>query len=605
MDERLTSDRRNVGRVSGVRIACYRDFTSAHSTTAQSRITPYSIGSAPLLPLSRCATHLFPSPLSPHGPTPRSRSILCDTIAPLHEPKTTPMCLGRSYKDAINALSSLQSNLATGKAARFLDVLPQPWRLLSLNEMLEYSRRLGYAPHDFNRLNVIHIAGTKGKGSTCAFTESILSRYRGPDSISKIGMFTSPHLVSVRERIRIDGEPISKSKFAHYFFEVWDRLSSTTSDWGEYPTLQPSAEVKPLYFKYLTLLSFHVFMCENVDTAIYEVGIGGRHDCTNIVRRPSVAAVTSLGIDHSFILGDTIESIAWNKAGIFKRGCPAVVCEQPDYPQSMDIVEREARATEVSSFEVVHASTVPAHVFLGLAGDFQHRNAAVAVAIARTHLRQLGIDVGLLNAGKNTVTDENASFSLPDAFVRGLACVRWDGRCQTIRNSPGYDRVTWYIDGAHTVESIRGACAWFRGAVTRYDVPRVLLFNQQERDKATQLLQHLYESMRETPQMAFDHVVFTTNVTWGDGSSNPDLVSMKMSKDEAENMVVQKKLAEQWAALDVQHGLSAQKHIFPNIEKSLRFIHSLTNDKRDVEVFVCGSLYLVGGVLAVLKGIRD
>ncbi|RKP30856.1 FolC bifunctional protein [Metschnikowia bicuspidata] len=515
------------------------------------------------------------------------------------------MRLGRSYKDAINALNSLQSNFAAVQAARFLDVLPQQRSMLSLNEVLEYSRRLGYAPDDFNRLNVIHIAGTKGKGSTCAFTESILSRYRGQDSISKIGLFTSPHLVSVRERIRIDGEPISKSKFAHYFFEVWDRLSSTTSDAGQCPTLQPSAEVKPMYFKYLTLLSFHVFMCENVDTAIYEVGVGGRYDCTNIVRRPSVAAVTSLGIDHTFMLGDTIESIAWNKAGIFKRGCSAVVCEQPDYPQSMDIVEREARATGVSSFEVVHASAVPAHVRLGLAGDFQHRNAAVAVAIARTHLRQLGIDFGLLNAGTDTITDGDASFALPDAFVRGLACARWDGRCQTIRNSPGYDRVTWYIDGAHTVESIRGACAWFRGAVTRCDVPRVLLFNQQNRDNTTQLLQHLYEGVRETPQVAFDHVVFTTNVTWGDGSSNPDFVSMNVSKDVVDKMVVQKKLAEWWAALDVQHGLSAHKHIFPNIEKSLRFIHSLTNDKWDVEVFVCGSLHLVGGVLAVLKGIRD
>lgn len=90
---------------------------------------------------------------------------------------------------------------------------------LSINEVREYTSRLGYAPRDFNKLNIIHVTGTKGKGSTCAFTESILKQYQ-PEYISKIGLYTSPHLKSVRERIRINGQPIDKELFAKYFWSM-------------------------------------------------------------------------------------------------------------------------------------------------------------------------------------------------------------------------------------------------------------------------------------------------------------------------------------------------------------------------------------------------
>lgn len=502
------------------------------------------------------------------------------------------MRTARTYKDAITLLNSLQSNFAAIEAAKALNISPAKRSELSINEVREYIRRLGYQPKDFNKLNIIHVTGTKGKGSTCAFTESILSQYRNSGHINKIGLFTSPHLKSVRERIRLNGSPITESKFTKYFYEVWDKLSSTTSDPEEFPTLQPCDKVKPMYFKYLTVLSFHVFLSEGVDTAIYEVGVGGKYDSTNIIDKPTVAAITSLGIDHTHMLGNTIEAISWNKAGIYKPNCPAIASEQREYPESLKIVEEVANENKVSSFEVVPEALIPRDLELGLAGDFQKLNAAVAVKAAKIHLEHLGVE--------NINTDD-----LPDEFVVGLETARWDGRCQIIKNYKDYEGISWYIDGAHTMESINVASNWYVGASSVCDKPKVLLFNQQSRENAKDLLERLYDVAVKPSKAKFDHVIFTTNITWSDGSYNNDLVSMNNSKDDIDKLVIQKELASKWDSLDKENGFSARKHIFPDIETSLKFIKSLSADKQEAEVFVCGSLHLVGGFLTVLEGKRD
>ena len=180
-------------------------------------------------------------------------------------------------------------------------------------------------PSDFDRLKPIHIAGTKGKGSTSAFVSAILSQYRPSARPSKIGLYTSPHLRFVRERIQLNNQPISEEKFARYFFDVWDRLEAAAKS-AETPTDAPT---KPVYFRYLTLMALHAYLEEGVDTAVVECGIGGEYDSTNILARPSVTAVTSLGIDHVAMLGSTLPEIAWHKAGIFKENVPAFTVPQP------------------------------------------------------------------------------------------------------------------------------------------------------------------------------------------------------------------------------------------------------------------------------------
>ncbi|KAJ1678740.1 Folylpolyglutamate synthetase, partial [Spiromyces aspiralis] len=229
----------------------------------------------------------------------------------------------RSYESAIVDLNNLQTNAAT------LEMIRKSRGALnrfSLPEMTAFLEKLGYEPSHFNKLNVIHVSGTKGKGSTCAFVNSILRNagIRSVDDPSgarklKVGLYTSPHLVEVRERICIDGKPITHEMFAKYFYAVWDKLKAPE------PPLRlvsESSPQMPMYFMYLTLMCLHVFLQEKVDVAILEVGMGGEYDNTNIVPRPVVCGVTSLGLDHQYVLGETLPEIAYHKGGIAKPGVP-------------------------------------------------------------------------------------------------------------------------------------------------------------------------------------------------------------------------------------------------------------------------------------------
>lgn len=217
-----------------------------------------------------------------------------------------------TYNEAIKALNGLQTNASVLKKA-------QEERLKKyVNNNVQQVRNClelsGITADDLNSLKVIHVSGTKGKGSTCAFTESIL-RHHG----LKTGFYSSPHLVSATERIRIDGRPLSQEKFAKYFWQVYDKVVKDQDD-------------KPAYFKFLTILAFNVFIKENVDVAVIEVGIGGAFDSTNVVDRPIAVGITLLDYDHVKVLGNSIEEIAWHKAGIMKPGTLAFI--NPNQPES-------------------------------------------------------------------------------------------------------------------------------------------------------------------------------------------------------------------------------------------------------------------------------
>ena len=183
----------------------------------------------------------------------------------------------------------------------------------SIDAMHDYLARLQL---DVSRLKVVHVAGTKGKGSTCTMVESIL-RTKG----YRTALYTSPHLVDVRERIRINGALLPKEDFSRFFWEVHEQLRHT----ADAPSTRFPA--MPGYFRFLTLLAFKVFLSLGVDVAVIEVGLGGRLDATNVVS-PLVCGITSLDYDHTNVLGNTLAEIAFEKAASLKSSLHSAVVQR-------------------------------------------------------------------------------------------------------------------------------------------------------------------------------------------------------------------------------------------------------------------------------------
>lgn len=420
----------------------------------------------------------------------------------------------RGYAEAIDALNSLQSNAATIEAVRrsgkTVNEFNEP-------EMTEYLERIGHKRADLDRIHVIHITGTKGKGSTAAFCDALLRQVR-PAGSGKIGLYTSPHMVAVRERIRIDGVPLSESDFSKYFWEVWDSLEARPERQFEMTPL------RPVYFRFMTLLAFHVFISLQVSATLLEVGIGGMYDSTNIVQHPVVTGVSPLGLDHTAILGNTLEEIAVQKAGIFKQDAPAYSSEQPQ--AALAELEKYAKKVRASEFHVVRQLPGIETVALGLPGDHQQINASLAVALVQAFASS---DVGrAIYPGAEAQLGANDDCALSPAVRRGLEQAFWPGRCQTV---PAAETAgaNYYLDGAHTVESIELCVRWFAHQVAEHRAPHMLVFNCTNGRSGRVLLgaalselEKLLDGGSDAPKHArtfFNRVYFCTNNTFAHGGS--------------------------------------------------------------------------------------
>lgn len=392
----------------------------------------------------------------------------------------------------------------------------------------------------------------------------------------------------MRERIQINNQPLSEDDFAKYFFQLWDRMEDAAQAKG----LPTDTSAKPTYFRFLTLMAFHTYMSEGVDTAIIECGIGGEYDSTNILVTPTVTGITSLGIDHVNILGNTIEEIAWHKGGIMKSNVPAFTVPQPAPAQ--EVLQQRA-ASKCVTLQVVPTDLSLSNIPLGLAGDFQLSNASLAVQIASAHLCAL----------KKPVHPPPASLLSPE-IIRGLKQARWPGRCEIRREK----NIIWHIDCGHTLESIQAGAKWFGshlcsssfslGTSSPSRETRILLFNQQIRD-ANALARVLHRNLADAlPKDAqpFTHAIFCSNLTFRTVGLCPDLQSLKTASSALEELTVQKGLADTWHQLDAKAAVSVVR----TIEEAVECVRDVAERMGgEAKVLATGSVHLVGGLLEVLE----
>jgi dihydrofolate synthase/folylpolyglutamate synthase len=305
-------------------------------------------------------------------------------------------------------------------------------------------------------LRVIHIAGTNGKGSVCAILESVL-RAAG----YRTGFYLSPHLFNIRERVRVQGRWISEKDFALYFSRA----------------LKADSERVLSYFELMTSVAFQYFAAEGVDVAVLETGLGGRFDATNVIQRPLASVITSIDYDHMQWLGKTLSSIAFEKAGIIKEGCP-VLCPglHKDALRGISSRARVVKAPLTVVRRPLRVKTVQWKknrqqlidgdgkiMNLGLLGERQPMNAALARAVLDAVKAEL------------PVTDA--------AWRRGLEAVAWPGRFHVLN----FKRGIAIVDGAHNPQAARALartlkaspwsktrCLWIIGMMKDKDAAAIL-----------------------------------------------------------------------------------------------------------------------------------
>lgn len=310
----------------------------------------------------------------------------------------------------------------------------RPVRMAALLEAAQFSQTF----------TAVHVAGTKGKGSTCAMLAAALHA-----NGYHVGLYTSPHLIDIRERFMIDGQPISSDAFAAHVESLL-------------PVLRSVPDVG--YTEVLTLIGLTYFARCGVDIGVIETHMGGRFDPTRLIT-PSVSVITTLGYDHTDLLGTTLPEIAWHKAGILKAGVPAISMSQP--PEAAAVLREEAESVgasltlwqEGTDYHPLPASLEGQAVILG---DGRRFETALIGQHQATNL------AGVI-AALDTLRD-HAGLTLDDTRTQaGLRAVRWPGRLEVVRERP-----LVLLDGAHNPESAQA----LRESITALfpQRPRVLVY---------------------------------------------------------------------------------------------------------------------------------
>ena len=445
-----------------------------------------------------------------------------------------------NYDAAVRYLLSLGRELAAptqAAAAKF-----------NLENITILTERLGRPQSAYSS---IHIAGTNGKGSTAAFLEAILRRR------FRTGLYISPHLEKINERIRVNGEEIGDDDFAATFTRVHVVIEELLA--------QGKLRAHPTYFECVTAMAFEYFAQRQVQYGIFEVGLGGRLDATNILT-PAVTIITNVSFDHENFLGHSLREIAGEKAGILKTGVPVVMAGQ--LPAAREVILNRARELGCpvietdTAYEVVdlpreaktQGESEPGHfrasvcevasgwcvkIAPSLSGRHQLKNAVNAIAAAR-----------LLQGGGIRITDED--------LARGLADTVWPGRLERLQSRPAV-----YLDGAHNPAAARELAAFIN---ENFAGRKIFLIYGALRDK----------SVDEIAGLIFP---LATEVILTEASTPRAISALELEK--------------------IAGHYAAKLTVMAQAERA--FEYAVRRAEPDDTIFITGSLYLVGQLRAYWK----
>ena len=311
------------------------------------------------------------------------------------------------------------------------------------------------------KMRIIHVAGTNGKGSVCAYLDGMLRSEQ-----KRTGLFTSPHLVKINERIVIDGQMISDERFLEVFEETMQAVDKMKEAGLSHPT----------FFEFLFGMAVLAFAESGVEYAVLETGLGGRLDATNAVESPAASVITSIGFDHEQYLGDTLEKIASEKAGIIKPHVPVYYAQTTG--ESDSVIEKEAKkrgsfckkigkdAYEILGIEDKHIAFSCASAYYGTTtwklnniGTYQPGNALLAMEVMRYLFKENGH---------------------PQEWRTALAGVKWAGRMEEILPKV-------YVDGAHNVSAIQA----FARSVPKNPDGNIILFSAVKDKEYEEMISYL------------------------------------------------------------------------------------------------------------------
>lgn len=396
---------------------------------------------------------------------------------------------------------------------------------------------------------IVHVAGTNGKGSTCAYMNSVLT-----EAGYKVGMFTSPHLVSVRERIRINHNLISEQEFTEVFHKLNEQIESVP-------------DYIPTFYEFLFFMAMLYFESQKTDIIILETGLGGRLDATNVIDAPKVAVITEIGKDHMEYLGDTFEKIAEEKAGIIKQGSSVVY--SGNRQETAEVIARKAgeqgalckcvEKTEKLDYRFVdkkidfsffsrYYGYIP--IRLNTCAIYQIENAMLAL----TALEELGLEVSR------------------EAMQKGMEKCKWEGRMEEIL--PGV-----YLDGAHNEDGIDAFIASVKEMSCKGK--RWLLFSA----VADKEYKNMKEKLIASELFSYIYAAPLKNVRG-------------INKKELENIFADCKVkASEYKLENIATGQEVR--ISDSAYEGLQEI--LSGKKEEDLVYVTGSLYLVGEIKSSIE----